>query len=121
MVQPISLATLYRFSPRPFFFSFKSRRRISRSARIFAYDYDDIGRFYYVILDLGLEDKVLYKVPDFLKVRKFFAPGFSRRLRFTPEHAFLVKQSFFFEELFSSKFIGYFPLTFFNSYMLASG
>lgn len=120
MVQPISLAKLYNDAPRPFFFSYKDRR-VRLSGHIFAYDYNSIGRFYYVILDIGLENQVLYKVPDFFKPITFFSKDFSVRLRYTPEHAFLLKQSFFCEELFSSSIVGYFPLTFFNSYMLSAG
>lgn len=118
MVRFVSLVNLYKNAARPFFFSFKDRTRIRLSGRIFAYDYNYIGRYHYVILDIGLDNQVLYKVPDFLKTLSFLEKGVN--LRYTSDNVFMLKPSFCSGMLYSNKFVGSFPLTFFNSYAVAS-
>lgn len=106
-------------SQRPFFFPRKKPRFIRFSGQIFAFDYNFIGRFFYVLLEIGLKHQVAYKVPNFLKQNNGL---FSRdALPYGKEDHFLFIPSYSFVPALSAKIAGLFPITFFNSIFLGVG
>jgi hypothetical protein len=61
-----SMVFFFKRSKRPFYFPRRRLRFIRFSGQSFAFDYNSIGRFFYVLLEVGLKNQVSYKVPNFL-------------------------------------------------------
>lgn len=114
-----SMVFFFKRSKRPFYFPLKRPRFIRFSGQSFAFDYNFIGRFFYVLLEVGLKNQIVYKVPNFLK--KIEAVYQGMKLSYFQEDVFLFKGGYAFGTPFSSLSVGYFPISFYNSIFLGVG
>lgn len=111
-----SMVFFFKRSKRPFYFPRRRLRFIRFSGQSFAFDYNSIGRFFYVLLEVGLKNQVSYKVPNFLHRVEALYSGM--KVPYLQEDVFLFSRSYLFATPYSSKFVGYFPINFFNSIFL---
>lgn len=114
-----SMVLFFKRSKRPFYFPLKRPRFIRFSGQSFAFDYNFIGRFFYVLLEVGLKNQIVYKVPNFLQKIKAVYQGM--KLPYFQEDVFLFRGSYAFGMPFSSFSVGYFPISFYNSIFLGVG
>lgn len=114
-----SMVLFFKRSKRPFYFPLKRPRFIRFSGQSFAFDYNFIGRFFYVLLEVGLKNQIVYKVPNFLQ--KIEAVYQGMKLPYFQEDVFLFRGSYVFGMPFSSCSVGYFPISFYNSIFLGVG
>jgi len=114
------LVFFYKRSKRPFYFPKKKPRFIRFSGQAFAFDYNFIGRFFYVLLEVGLKNQAAYRVPNFLQSKEALFSG--NKLPFLQGDIFLYRTSYLFFTLFSKGGpLGYFPINFYNSIFLNGG
>jgi hypothetical protein len=104
--------SIFLESVHPYSFDTESAKRFATT--VFAYDYNSLDKFFYVLLDTGLKYRPVYSFNYFFNwVRRK-----RRRYRFYywPDLVFLLDPGYRQGNLFSSSplFVGYFPVDFFN-------
>lgn len=114
------LVFFYKRSKRPFYFPKAKPRFLRFSGQAFAFDYNFIGRFFYVLLEVGLKNQAVYRAPDFLKTEAALFSG--SKLPYLQGDFFLYRPSYLFFTLFSQGApLGRFPISFYNSIFLNAG